>query len=154
MNKKGEISISLLVIACLMFIVFLTAGLGMVTDFFSYDQNSDGSSYDETYYTSLEKNSMEGNGTAVSQFVGTATGMSNDVFETNGTVGEDSPEDLMNRQTLTSLRRLPNIYTFVKSVGRDASEKLHIPAYFLYALVTIVIIIIVFGTMKALRGIK
>jgi len=153
-NNKGEVSIGQIIISCIMFLVFLTAALSMTTEFFSYEQNSNGSSYDASYYSSLEDNSVATNSTEARRMVDTTTGMSDDVFITNGSVGDDTPEDLMNKQTLTSMRKLPNLYTFVKNVGRDASEKLGIPSYFLWALVTIVIVIITIGALKALRGIK
>ena len=155
MNNKGEVTIMGIVIACIMFMVFLTAGLNMTTNFFSYEENSNQSDYNESYFTGLENSSLEsdksGNAKA---FLETTTGMSDDVFQNNGSVGDESPEDTMNRNTLTSLRRLPSIYTFVKNVGKDANEKLKIPGYFIFAFTLIVIVIIIFGTMKALRGIK
>lgn len=153
-NNRGETTVTQIIIACVMFLVFLTAALSMTTEFFSYDQNSDGSSFDSDYYNSLQDNNLNDNTSNINEFVGVTTGMSDDVFLTNGSVGDDSPEDLMNRKTLTSMRKLPNIYTFVKDAARDVSVKLGVPYYFIWALTTIVIIIIVFGTLKALRGIK
>jgi len=153
MNNKGEVTIMSIVIACLMFMVFLTAGLQVTTNFFSYSGNSNGSSYNATYFTGLENGSLE-KGNEAKLFLETTTGMSDDVFQNNGSVGTETPEDTMNRNTLTSLTKLPNIYTFVKNVGYDATEKLGIPGYFLTALTMLTIIIIIFGTMKALRGIQ
>jgi len=153
MNNKGEITIMGIVIACIMFMVFLTAGLHMTGNFFVYEENSNDSSYDASYFLGLENSSLEKGGNA-KLFLETTTGMSDDVFQSNGSVGDETPEDTMNRNTLSSLTKLPQIYTFVKNAGKDANEKLGIPPFFLFALVMIVIVAIIFGTMKALRGIK
>lgn len=153
MNNKGEVTIQGIVIACIMFMVFLTAGLTMTTSFFSNEVNSNNTDYNASYFGILENSSLE-KGSHANEFLETTTGMSDDVFQNNGSVGDETPEDTMNRNTLKALTRLPSIYTFVKNVGRDASEKLKIPGYFLFAFVMIVIVIIIFGTMKALRGIK
>jgi len=153
MNRKGEVTIMGIVIACIMFMVFLTAGLSMTGNFFSYTENSNSSTYNASYFTGLENGSLE-DGANAKQFLETTTGMSDDVFQNNGSVGTASTEDTMNRNTLSALTKLPSLYTFVKNVGYDATEKLGIPSFFLFALVMIVIVIIIFGTMKALRGIK
>lgn len=153
MNKKGEVTISSIVISCIMFMMFLTTGLWITTNFFSYDENSVNSSYNASYYSTLDESSLE-SGSNANEMLQTTTGMSDDIFLTNGSVGDSNSEEIMNRNTLTSLRRLPSIYNFVKNVGRDASDKIGIPPFFMFALTMIVIVIIVFGTMKALRGIN
>jgi len=153
MNNKGEVTISGIVISSIMFMMFLTAGLFVTESFFNENANSINSSYNSSYFNELQSSRID-EGSDASLFVSETTGMSDDVFQTNGSVGESSGEDIMNKNTLKSLTRLPYIYNFVKDAGRDISDKIKIPPFFLYGFTLIVVVIIVFGTMKALRGIR
>ena len=151
MNNKGEVKVSTIIIGCIMFLVFLTAGLSMTYSFFSYETNLNDSSFNSSYFDDVQDSRMDQTGSNVDLFMEATTGMSNNIFYENGSVSDSissTAEDTMNKNTLKTITELPKIYTFAQRVFEDLNQKLGVPWYVIGGIFSILIVSVLIGYLS------
>ena len=152
MNNKGVgVTVGTIIIAFLIFILFIGSMLLVVDDFFKIDsgtgQDAYGSDFNRSYYTGLD------NARNDTHLQDSIYNLNDDVLVENSSVSDTSDrEGELSTASWKSITNLGGTYSFMTHIGSDINSKLHIPPIFLTTFVLILGVVIGLAIISALRG--
>lgn len=144
--KKGQLTISGILISFVVFILFMTVGMAVVFgDFFRNDPYSTG--INTSFYSSLDPSGNK------DELKGTVFSLNDNLVSENVSVTGDQNKDAdLSLKSFTTLLSLRNTFSLLRTIGEDLNTKLGLPPIFLESLILVLVIIVTIALIASIRG--